>query len=239
MSPRNLALAVGLSTWALAPAARAESPRFAFLDAPPPEPAPLAPAPAREADEFARKSWEVFPVAGFAAPFCRGPSLGAGRCGDNGRGTVLGGGALYRLSPYVALGAALSFADFQVDAAPGVAAYSRSSFMGLLVRGYFSDRGAVDPYVETALGRGTATSGTTEVRSESAGLSTTVGAGIDFWVLPVLKLGPALSYRWTWLTDVRTCAGALCETSSVADRGAVGSFVSLSLVATIALGHEM
>jgi hypothetical protein len=246
MSPRTFALALplGLVSLAVAPAARADdAPNFAFLDAPPPAPAPRAPAPAREGDEFARKSWEAFPVVGFAAPFCRGPSLGAGHCGDNGHGPVFGGGALYRVSPYVALGATVSFASFQLDAAPNVAAYSRASFMGLVVRGYFADRGSVDPYVETGIGRGTATTGasdgTVTVESQSAGPSATVGAGIDFWVLPFLKLGPAMSYRWTWLTDVRTCAGASCETTKVSDRGAVGSFASVSLVATLALGHEM
>ena len=115
--------------------------------------------------------------------------------------------------------------------------------MGLLVRGYFADRGAIDPYVETGIGRGTATTsatdGATAVESHGAGPSATVGAGIDFWVVPFLKLGPAVSYRWTWLTDVRTCAGTACETTSVSDRGAVGSFLSVSLVATLALGHEM
>jgi hypothetical protein len=242
MSPRRVGLAVGLSSIAWALCARAggsESARFAFLDAPPPEPAPRAPAPAREGDEFARKSWEAFPLAGFAAPFCRGPSFGAGNCGSTRRGTVLGGGALYRITPYVALGAAFSLANFETDAEAGATAYSRSSFMGLTIRGYFADRGAVDPYVETGLGRGTASSGTLDIRSESDGLSTTVGAGVDFWVLPMLKLGPAVSYRWTWLTDVRTCAGGMCDTSAVSDRGAVGSYLSLSLVATLALGHEM
>jgi hypothetical protein len=240
MSPRNVCLALALSLLAMPNAARAD---FRFLDAPPPAPAPRAPAPAREGDEFARKSWEAFPLAGFAAPFCRGPALGAGHCGDNGVGTVLGGGAFYRITPYVALGAAVSFTSFQLDAGPGVAAYSRTSFIGLTIRGYFADRGAVDPYVETGLGRGTvATSssdGTIEVRSDGAGPSATVGAGIDFWVLPLLKIGPALTYRWTWLTDLRTCAGAACETASVSDRGAVGSVASVSLVATLALGHEM
>jgi hypothetical protein len=77
------------------------------------------------------------------------------------------------------------------------------------------------------------------VRSDAAGPAATLGAGIDFWVLPVLKIGPSLTYRWTWLTDVRTCAGSACETASVSDRGAVGSQASVSLVATLALGREM
>jgi hypothetical protein len=65
------------------------------------------------------------------------------------------------------------------------------------------------------------------------------GAGIDFWLTPYIKLGPALAYRWTWLTDVRTCTGPSCETAKVGDRGAVGSYLTLGLHATVALGHEM
>jgi hypothetical protein len=254
MLPRTVAVALGLSRLLLAPLAcagdgptaapnGAEAARFAFLEAPPPPPVPRAPAPAREGDEFARRSWEVFPQLGFAAPFCRGASLGRDHCGDSGNGTVLGGGALYRVSPYVALGAIASFASFQVDAEPGISAHSRASFIGFMVRGYFTDRGAIDPYVETGFGRGSASTsssdGFVDIESESVGPSTMAGAGIDFWVTPYLRLGPALSYRFTWLTTVRTCTNALCEIASVGDRGAVGSFASLSFVATLALGREM
>jgi len=249
MSHANLALALALSTVAFAERANAEgfvgggSGRFAFLEAPPPAPAPASPAPAREGDEYARKSWEAFPTFGVGAPFCRGDSLGPGRCGDSGAGTVIGGGALYRVSPYVALGADVSFVTFALGAESMPAAYSRASFLGLVIRGYFAERGAVDPYVETGVGRGAAvmgySDGGTDVRSESSGPSALAGAGIDFWVAPYLKLGPSLSYRWTWLTDVRTCVGTWCETARVADRGAVGSYASLSFAVTLALGHEM
>jgi hypothetical protein len=253
MSFLRLALAIGLASFAIAQRAQGDAVRanapvdasargFPFLDAPHPPPRPRAPGPARESDEYARKSWELFPEAGFGTPICRGDSLGPGRCGDSGSGTVLGGGALYRISPYVALGATAAFANFQFDrVAPS--AYSHASFLGFTVRGYFSDRGAIDPYVETGIGRGTSTmgyaDGGVEIRSESSGPSAMAGAGIDFWVMPYLKLGPALSYRWTWLTDVRTCAGSTCETARVADWGAIGSYATLSFAATLAFGHEM
>jgi hypothetical protein len=260
MSSLRLALAIGLASLAVVERAqgqaiRADAPlegsagpiggsarSFAFLDAPPPAPRPLAPGPARESDEYARKSWEFFPEAGFGTPTCRGDSLGPGRCGDSGSGTVLGGGALYRVSPYVALGAVAAFANFQFDrVAPS--AYSHASFVGFAVRGYFSDRGAIDPYVETGIGRGTSTmgyaGGGVEIRSEAAGPSAMASAGIDFWVMPYLKLGPALAYRWTWLTEVRTCAGSTCETARVADWGAIGSYATVSFAATLLLGQEM
>src|SRR2546423_10130726 len=138
MTPRTLVLALAISTLAAAPSARADdgpragldggARRFAFLDAPPPAPVLRAPAPEREGDEYARKSWEAFPEVGFGAPFCRGTSLGAGHCGDTGNGPVLGGGALYRLSPYVGLGAVASFASFQVDSPATAGAFSSASF---------------------------------------------------------------------------------------------------------------
>jgi hypothetical protein len=155
---------------------------------------------------------------------------------------VLGGVALYRISPNLAIGANAAFATFQIDGGLP-SAYSRVSFIGLMIRGYFSDRGAIDPYVETGVGRGSASSGYTfegiDVRSDSAGPSAMAGAGIDFWVTPYLKLGPAVSYRWTWLTDVRTCAGSACQMMRVSDWGAIGSLATLSFAATLAFGHEM
>jgi hypothetical protein len=243
MFSRRIACALSFSALTVASSALGAAGRFAYLEAPPPEPSPLPPAPAREADEFPRRSWEAFPQAGLTAPFCRGDALGVARCGDATGGTALGGGALYRVGPYIALGLEASFVTFQVGAASLPAAYSRTNWMGFLVRGYFLDRGAVDPYVETGLGRGASLAGyfdgRADVRSETSGPSVMAGAGVDFWVTPYLRFGPAFSYRWTWLTDVRTCAGSTCETTRVADSGAVGSYASLSVIATFAFGHEM
>jgi hypothetical protein len=214
-----------------------------MLDAPPPAPAPLPPAPASEGEEYPRHAWEGFPELGLGAPFCRGDSFGLGRCADSGSGTALGGGALYRLSPYVGLGLNATFAGFGHGVDGAGSSYSRASWVGFLVRGYFLDRGAVDPYVETGLGRGSASSGYGEGESavsvEASGPSVLAGAGVDFWVGPNLRMGPALAYRWTLLTDARVCAGSSCETTSISGPGAVGSFLSLSFVATIAVGREM
>jgi hypothetical protein len=240
----HLAVFVTASLLAHGSAAAAdETGRHALLDAPPPAPAPFPPVPASEADEYPRHAWEGFPELGLVAPFCRGDSLGVGRCGDSSSGTTVGGGALYRVSPYVGLGLDATFAGFGlvVDGASG--AYSRASWVGFLVRGYFLDRGSVDPYVETGLGRGSSSagysSGERAVSVEASGPSALAGAGVDFWVGPSLRMGPALAYRWTLLTDVRACTGSSCETTSVSGPGAVGSFVSLSFVATLALGREM
>jgi hypothetical protein len=251
----NLSLgpSLGLSTLALAPPALADEAGrrsrevpgagFSFLDAPPPAPPSLPPPPARESDEYPRRAWEGFPEVGLSAPFCRGDSFGVNHCGDSGTGTAVGGGALYRVSPYVGLGLEASFSRFELAVDGAQAAYSRASWVGFLVRGYFLERGAVEPYVETGVGRGSSRAGYSDgvnaVTVEASGPSALAGAGVDFWVTPYLRMGPALTYRWTLLTDVRSCVGSSCETASVADRGAVGSFASLSFVATLALGREM
>jgi hypothetical protein len=237
------ALALGLSLLGLAASTAAEGGTSSFLDSPPPTPAPLPPAPARESDEYPRRAWEGFPEIGLSAPFCRGDSFGVSHCGDSGTGTALGGGALYRVSPSVGLGLEANFSSFELAVDGAQAAYSRASWMGLLVRGYFLDRGAVEPYVETGVGRGDSSAGYTDgvndVRIEASGPSGLAGAGVDFWVAPYLRMGPAFTYRWTFLTGVRSCVGSTCQTASVADRGAVGSFASLSFVATFAIGREM
>ena len=230
-------------------AARAGEPsggarRFAFLDAPPPLSKDVAPEPTREGDEYPRRSWEAFPSGGAGTPFCRGTSWGVGQCGDAAAGATVGAGLLYRVSPYVAIGIDASFARFTSRAStPGTAAYSHASWIGLLVRGYFLDRGMLDPYVETGFGQGAATAGYvdagTEVRTEFGAPSVMAGAGIDFWLSPHLRLGPAVSYRFSWLSDVRGCYGATCTSYGVQDRGAVGSYATLSVRATLALGREM
>jgi hypothetical protein len=235
--------ALGLSLLVIGPFAAAQGRNLSFLDAPPPAPAPLPPAPARESDEYPRRAWESFPEFGLSTPFCRGDSFGVSHCGDSGTGTAVGGGALYRVSPYVALGLEASFSSFELAVDGAQTAYSRASWIGFLVRGYFLDRGAVEPYLEAGVGRGSSSTGysngTMVVSVEASGPSALAGAGVDFWVAPFLRMGPALTYRWTLLTDVRACTGPSCETVSVADRGAVGSFASLSFVATLALGREM
>ncbi len=242
MGSRIAAFVLSLAVLASARRAQADtSERFPFLDAPPPTPAPLPPGPAREADEHPRRAWEAFAHADLSAPFCRGDRFGAGQCAETGTGTALGAAALYRFTPSVALGAEASFSHFQVDAPS--AAYSRASWMGLLVRGYFLDRGALDPYVEAGIGRGAVIAGSDgpmgPARTNATGPSAGARVGIDFWVTPFLRLGPALSYRWVWLTDVHACVGATCETTAVSERGAVGSYLSLAVHATFGWGHEM
>jgi hypothetical protein len=218
-------------------------PRFAYLDAPPPPLGELPPEPTREAEEYPRRIWEGFPSGGVATPFCRGSAFGLGHCGDASSGATAGAGVLYRITPYVAIGLDASLARFTSHVTGASTAYSRASWVGLLVRGYFLDHGMFDPYVETGFGQGSAvaayTDGSTEVRTEAASPSFLAGAGVDFWLAPYLRVGPALNYRFAWLTSVSGCVASTCTTYGVDERGAVGSYASFSVRATIALGREM
>ncbi|MET0594887.1 MAG: hypothetical protein ABW133_19460 [Polyangiaceae bacterium] len=217
--------------------------RFAFLDSLPPRPAELPPEPSREPDEYPRRAWEVFPSGGVGTPFCRGTAFGLGRCGDANAGATLGLGALYRVTPHVAFGLDASFAHFG-SGATNVAAYdSLSTWVGLLVRGYFFDHGALDPYVETGFGQATSITtyrdGDVDVRTESAAPSVETGAGIDFWVAPFLRFGPAVSYRFAWISRVNGCASGICTSYGVDERGSVGSYATFSVRATVGFGREM
>jgi hypothetical protein len=244
------------------PGASAGAPRFAFLDAPGPPLPDLPPQPTREADEYPRRVWEAFPSGGVSTPFCRGSAYGAGHCADATTGATLGIGGLYRVSPYIAVGFDASLVRFTLHGA-GDAPRSHASFVGLLVRGYFFDRGVFDPYVETGFGQGAAVArhveratenggldgasigaggaaaGDIEVRTEFAAPAVMAGAGIDFWLAPYLRMGPALSYRFSWISTVQGCWGTTCTSVGVDERGAVGSYATVSVRATIALGREM
>jgi opacity protein-like surface antigen len=249
--PRGLAfvlslfLLLGRAPSAAATDAQPNVPRLAYLDAPLPPLAELPPEPTREAEEFPRRTWEAFPSGGVATPFCRGSAFGLGHCGDTSSGPTLGVGVLYRVAPHVAFGLEASFARFASTAAGATETYSRSTSIGLLVRGYFLDHGMFDPYVETGFGQGSAVSGYvdaatgTRVRTEFGAPSFLTGAGIDFWLTPHLRVGPAFNYRFAWFSSVQGCAAATCTTYGVDDRGAVGSYASFSVRATIALGREM
>lgn len=208
--------------------------RWRFLDAPPPAPPPFPPDPSPEADENPRRTWELTPEGGIGAPFCRG----GGAVGCAGAGLSFAATALYRFTPYLALGADVSFAQFR-DVTGVAGGHSRANWAGLVIRGYFAEQGALDPYVEVGFGRGGVDSGTADLRISGAAPSTMARAGLDFWVLPYLRLGPAISYRWTWLSSLDVCQSGTCTTANAGDLGAVGSYASVGLVATIAVGHEM
>jgi len=239
---RSVSLLLALAALAAAPRARAErqTQRPVFLFDLPPEPPVPSPPPGRDQQERPRRAGELVARLGFALPVCHGDASGLSRCDSTETGEGLGLGALWRVAPHVALGLEGSVARFGIDAASG---WARSSWVGAVVRGYFLDRGWLDPYVQTGLGRGSIDTayddGAAEVRLSAAGLGTMVGAGLDFWISGHVKAGPAVFYHWTFFGDGRACAGGVCSAASVATTGAVASSISLSLVLSAAIGPEM
>jgi hypothetical protein len=217
-----------------------QTPRWR-LDLPPAPPDP-GPPPDREEDEHPRRAWEISPRLGFALPLCHGYAAGQGRCDSTGTGTGMGAGALWRIAPYVALGLEGGLSRFGIDA--GVAAGSaRSSWVGAVVRGYFLERGFLDPYAQTGFGRGSFDTayneGGVEVRLGGSGPATMVGAGLDFWISSHVKAGPAIAYYWAFIGDMRSCSGPVCSVTSVRSAGAVASSASISLTVAVTLGREM
>lgn len=219
--------------------------RFAFLDAPPPAPPSLPPAPDREASEQPRKSWEILPHVGWTAPSCRTAPYGGSACSDIGAGVNVGIGGVYRITPYVGLGGELMLARFAYDAmALGASAgTSQAGLFGPIVRGYFLERGSVDPWVQVGFGMGfvgTSYSGAAhEWNAKASGAALSGAAGVDFWLTRYLKIGPSIGQQLVFPSEVRVCEGASCSSYSVSEAGGVTRWLRLGLNLTVALGQEM
>lgn len=242
------ALVLLLASRALADAAPAKatfSQRFAFLDAPPPAVPELPPAPEREASEWARKSWEIVPNAGFTLPSCRTAPYGGGACGGVGSGLTAGVGGVYRMTPYLALGAAVELANFRYDASAVGASggTSRAATVGPIFRAYFLESGSIDPWIQVGfgaafLGMSYETAGAAWSASAS-GASVSGAAGVDFWLTPHLKVGPAVGQELVFPTEVRVCQGDGCADYTVSEAGGVTRWLRVGLVATVAFGSSM
>jgi hypothetical protein len=154
----------------------------------------------------------------------------------------MGIAALWRLAPYVAVGVEADVSRFGINGDVG-AGWTQSSWLGAAVRGYFLDRGFLDPYVEAGIGRGSIDTGydtsVLAVRVGGSGLATMVGAGLDFWISSHVKAGPQIAYVWTFLGDVHACAGPVCSATSVGSTGAASSSASIGVTIAATLGREM
>src|SRR5690606_596665 len=112
--------------------AAADSPldRFAFLNTPPPALPSLPPAPERAPTEWARRSWEIVARAGLALPWCsQGAFAPCSGFGVEGTASLAG---LYRITPYVGLGAEIGGAGFRLDEGSG-----RAGIVGAIFRAYY------------------------------------------------------------------------------------------------------
>ena len=115
------------------------------------------------------------------------------------------------MSPYVALGIDARAARHRFDPTlgdPAVRGTSSSQWLGVFARGYFLIEGGSIPYVQAGFGRGTVETtygSAADVEVSGTGPATMVGAGFDARLLPTLKLGPSLVYRWVFLSELRVC----------------------------------
>lgn len=248
----TLALLVALVLMSLARIGWAESASVAppsaplsFIDALPPAPPPLPPAPEREPSEFARKSWELLPHVGLTTPSCQAAPYGGSACADVGSGLMIGAGGVYRITPYVALGAELAVAEFRYDAAAAGASRgaSRAGQFGPIFRGYFLENGRVDPWVQVGFGMGFVgmnhISGGAEWNARATGAAASGAAGVDFWLTPYLKLGPSIGQQFVFPSEVRVCENGGCASYAVGEAGGITRWMRLGVNVTVALGRSM
>ncbi|HTA90991.1 MAG TPA: hypothetical protein VK745_15480, partial [Polyangiaceae bacterium] len=171
---------------------------------PPPELAPL---------EYARRPFEIAPEFLLGFPSCSDGNVSNTRCAGLGAGAGLGLSALWRVSPYFALGAtlnALGFAFNPPDSSHLSESRAGGLFYGLLGRVYFADHGPVEPYVELGLGGGADRTSAREANDvkysdTASGVAFRAGGAIEFYVSRQLRLGPALDWTRFRVRQLQRC----------------------------------
>ncbi len=222
-------LAASLLACLAAPPVWAADPDF-LAAGPPPMPRAALADPGAEEPEHARRPWELAVRGAAASPGCLGGALLG--CDDLGAGGAWGASVVYRLTPLVGLGAEVTRASLRGEGGGGVA-----TALGARVRGWFAERGAVDPWVEVGWGggaldldRGDAGSGATRA------LTTGVGAGLDAWIGRHAKLGAFVAADAWVVRSTRACAQSACGAPV---GGEVVSMMRAGVALTVALGPEM
>jgi opacity protein-like surface antigen len=234
------------------PAAAAPGPatgRYLTPGTPPPG---LHPPPAQQA-EYWRYEVELVPQLGLAWPHCRVGNLSSDSCDGVKLGGYAGFAAFWRLSPYFAWGGALDMIAFRYDPPPelgrdraGAAAY----FLGLVARLYAVEEGSIDPYAQLGLGGAALAtafeegSGVDEQRYEEtgAGPALQLSLGVDFYLSPRLKLGPAVSYTKVFVDKIRRCqdgGAGDCVDVAKSEHGHLDGYATAVARLTILLGDEL
>ncbi|MEO8900728.1 MAG: hypothetical protein ABI488_03725 [Polyangiaceae bacterium] len=212
----------------------------------PPSPLLLtaAPPPELPGPELARRPFELSPELSLGFAQCADGDTDGARCNGLSAGLGGGGNALWRVSPYFALGgtfSALSF-GFHPSTSSGLHhASARGLFFGLLGRVYFLDHGPVEPYLELGLGGGSATTSAREWNDvqydeTATGSALRLGGAIEFYLSRHVRLGPA--FTWTRLDVARLhrCANSECIQLEEASYAHGTGFSSASARLTILLG---
>jgi len=146
--------------------------------------------------------------------------------------------ALHRPNPFFAFGVGVSYSRAGADPEDGLVE-SELYAVGARGRVYFHEEGAFDPYLELELGYGSLRPTFVEVsgarRVDSVfGPRARVGGGIDFSVLPSLRLGGNVGFTYLLLGHATGCVSSSCPPNA-AMAGALG----VGLHATVVLGDEL
>jgi hypothetical protein len=214
----------------------APPPAIVLRAAPPPELAPF---------EYARRPFELVPEFALGFPSCSDGSANDARCDGLGAGVGFGISALWRVTPYFALGGTLGASRFAFSPRSSTELRDSSAsgvFYGLLGRVYFADHGPVEPYVELGLGGGADRTSAREADdmkySETAlGGALRVGGAIEFYLGRHLRLGPALDWTRFRVSHVERCDSAhTCVDLDPGQNGHGVGFTTLSARLTILLG---
>lgn len=204
--------------------------RFAFLNEPPPALPGLPPSPERET-EWVRRSFEVVAEAGLALPWC---SQGAfAPCAGLGTGLSASLAGIYRITPYVGLGAEIAAASFRIDGGSG-----HAGVIGPVFRAYFLEQGSIDPWIQVGFGAAhfRTRHAMADIDVEASGPAFSGAAGVDFWLSPSWKLGPSIGQRFLFPTESRACQAQACGSFTPGQAGGVRRHLNLSLTATFAFG---
>jgi hypothetical protein len=205
------------------------------LEAPPP---PELPPP-----EYARRPFELSAELLLAFPSCALGSSHNQRCEGIAAGPGLGATALWRPSPYFALGGTLSALSFGFRPAQDSGLSeggARGHFWGLLTRVYLFEHGRFEPYLELGLGSAAVSTHARETDAEyaesSAGLAFRLGAGLEFYLSRHVRVGPAFDWTRFDVQHMRRCGQAHCVELDRASYGHGIGFSSVSLRLSVLLG---
>jgi hypothetical protein len=234
---RCLALALALACSGFSVIAQAEHapPPPIVLGAPP---APELPPP-----EYARRPFELTAEVLLGLPSCVAGSSDNQRSDSIAAGPGFGATALWRPSPYFALGgtvSALSFGFRPTQTTTLTQGSADGYFWGLLGRVYFFDHGLVEPYLELGMGSGgvgtRAQESDARYQENSAGLAFRVGGALEFYLGRHLRLGPAFDWTRFDVKQLRRCGQARCVDLDQASYGHGIGFSSVSVRLSVLLG---
>jgi len=210
---------------------------------PPPIVQGAPPAPELPAPEYARRPFELTAELLLGLPNCAIGSSYNQRCDGIAAGPGFGATALWRPSPYFALGGTVSALSFGFRPTQGAGLSQGSAdghFWGLLTRLYFFDQGSFEPYLELGMGSaGVATraqEADAEYEENSAGLAFRVGGGLEFYLGRHVRLGPAFDWTRFNVGQMRRCGQSRCVDLDRASYGHGIGFSSVSLRLSVLLG---